>query len=109
MRGRRRQLVAATAAVLLLLGLGRTAGPVDGAASVTATSVGHDAVVVGVVAGARVVVAQPISRLPALASTPPGPRPPAASGARDTTDGTSRTPAAHLVASTGDRAPPALP
>jgi len=100
--------MAVLAAVLLLLGLGRTGSSVDTASALTATAVGHDAAVVAAVSGARVTAADPGSRLAGIAPVAARPAP-TTPGARDTTDGATRTPAPHLVASTGDRAPPALP
>lgn len=101
--------MAATAAVLLLLGLGRAAGSLDQTGSLTATAVGHDTVVAGLAVGVRVAADHPGSRVPAMTAVVAGGSTPIAAGARESTDGARRSLAPHLVSSTGDRAPPALP
>jgi hypothetical protein len=111
MNRRAGRLVVATAVALLLLGLGATAravAAVDTAAAPTATAVGHDPVVVAFVGATRLPAAEAGSRGAALAATDPARWVPTAAGARSTTDGATRTPAPHLLASTGDRAPPPL-
>jgi hypothetical protein len=100
-------LLAALAAALLLLGLGRPSAAAGPTAGFTVADAGHAPVVLALVHGPRVPAADTGGRLPALAGSPPAVPVPAA--ARTTTDGTTRTPAPHLAASTGDRAPPALP
>ena len=102
-------LVGAVAAALLLLGLFGAPHAAHGSTAPTATATGHDAVVVASVGVPRLSVADPGSRVAAPAAGAAAQWVPTPSGARDTTEGSARTPAPHLLASTGDRAPPTAP
>jgi hypothetical protein len=102
-----RRGLAVLAASLLLLGLGRVSAPSDSGSAATASSVGHQHLVVAAVAAARSVAADPGSRAVALpgGATTSAPAPVLlATADRAALD--VPLPLRHLLAGIGDRAPP---